>query len=302
MRRIIVLFRACLIIGFVFLLLIHFVIKDHFRSLQIIFYAFPLPNIIFVGASISVVLLFVKPRTHFVFIALLTLGITGLWINNAYIFPKTIDIAENATSVIFWNAANRRTIHIPILSENIKNLNPDIISLVEAKNASKEDLTKLTETFPNYEFEILEGDMVIGVKGQIKGIDYVNEPYSHDINFVRAQLDHKSILIAVTDTFQDPKMNKRKTLGTILNLVLERDVDIIVGDFNTPYESIHFKPYKTNYTSFHDYGQGFSATWPYGIPLLELDQIYVSKRYSPLFLQKTYYDVSDHAMLVGYFK
>lgn len=302
MRKIIVIFRACMLIIYALLLLVHFVLKDHFQFLQIIFYAFPLPNILFVGACISFILLFIKPRSFFIYTFLLTVVITGIWLNTAYIFPKAITIPENATSVIFWNTANRRNIHVEILSENIKTINPDIISLVEAENASEEDLITLTIEFPDYEFQILEGDMLIGVKGKIKNVIYTNQPYNYDINFVEAQLQNTTVWIAITDTFQSPTMDKRHTLGTVLQLVSEKNADLIVGDFNTPYESVHFNDYKTNYTSFHDYGQGFSATWPFGIPLLELDQIYVSKRFAPLLLQKKYYDVSDHAMLIGYFK
>ena len=232
----------------------------------------------------------------------MTLGLTGIWFNNAYIFPSTVEIPEDATSVIFWNAANRATIHLDILSENIRNIQPDIIALAETENASEEDIEQLSKAFPNYEFQILEGDMLIGIKGHIEKITYTIEEQSYDINFVEAHLKNGPILIAFTDTFQDPRMNKRKTLETVLELVSKRNSDIIFGDFNTPYESIHFRNYETDYTSFHDYGQGFSATWPFGIPLLEIDQIFTSKKFTPILLQKFYYSVSDHAMLVGYFK
>ncbi|MEO8772798.1 MAG: endonuclease/exonuclease/phosphatase family protein [Gelidibacter sp.] len=232
----------------------------------------------------------------------MTLGLTGIWFNNAYIFPSNVEIPENATSVIFWNAADRATIHLDILSENIRNIKPDIIALAETENASAQDIQQLSKDFPAYEFQILQGNMLIGIKGSIENVTYTIEHRSYDINFVEAQLSSGPILIALTDTFQDPGMNKRKTLETVLQLVSQKNSDLMVGDFNTPYESVHFRKYETDYTSFHNYGQGFSATWPFGIPLLEIDQIFTSKKFTPLLLQKFYYNVSDHAMLVGYFK
>lgn len=232
----------------------------------------------------------------------MTLGLTGIWLNNAYVFSSAIAIPEDATSVIYWNAADRATIHLDILSEKLRNIQPDIIALAEAKNASEEDIEQLSKDFPAYEFQILQGNMLIGIKGHIKKITYTIEEWSYDINFIEAQLKNSDISIALTDTFQNPTMDKRKTLETILKLVSQQNSDIIIGDFNTPYESVHFRNYEINYTSFHNYGQGFSATWPFGIPLLELDQIYVKKALTPILLQKFNYDVSDHAMLVGYFK
>lgn len=282
------------------LLIIHFILKDHFRFFQIPFYAFPLPILIMGGIIITI--LFFRPKAYFILFVCITLGLTGIWINNAYFFPKTVEIPRDATSVIFWNAANRATIHLDILSQNIRHIAPDIIALAETENASSQDIQQLSKAFPAYEFRILEGDMLIGIKGTIEKITYIIEEQNYDINFVEAQLKSGPILIAFTDTFQDPGMDKRKTLETVLQLVSERNSDLIVGDFNTPYESVHFRNYELDYTSFHNYGQGFSATWPFGIPLLEIDQIYVLKPIAPILLQKIYYDVSDHAMLVGHFK
>ena len=292
--------RACALIAYAFLLITHFILKDHFRFLQIIFYAFPLPLIVLWGSFVTI--LFYRPKPYFIILICTTLGLTGIWLNNAYIFSSKGEIHEDAISVIYWNAADRATIHLDILSENLRNIQPDIIALAETVNATEEDINQLSKDFPAYQFKILEGNMLIGIKGCIKKITYTIEDYSYDINFVEAQLDTGPILIALTDTFQSPTMDKRTTLQTVLQLVSERHSDLIVGDFNTPYESVHFRNYETNYTSFHDYGQGFSATWPYGIPLLEIDQLYVSKKFTPLLLQKFNYKLSDHAMLVGYFK
>ncbi len=299
-RKTAVILRACALIAYAFLLLVHFILKDHFSFLQIFFYAFPLPLIILWGSFVT--LLFFKPRSYFIFFLCTTLGLTGIWFSNDYMLPSHVEIPENSTSVIFWNAANRKTIHLDVLSEKIKNIQPDIIALAETENASAEDIRQLSKDFPTYEFRILDGDMLIGIKGHIEKITYILEEHSYDINFVEAQLKAGPILIALTDTFQSPTMDKRKTLGTILQLVSQRNTDLMIGDFNTPYESVHFRNYETDYTSFHDYGQGFSATWPFKIPLLEIDQIFTSKKFTPILLQKFYYDVSDHAMLVGYFK
>lgn len=232
----------------------------------------------------------------------LMIVLTGAWFNNAYVFPRTVEIPEEATSVIFWNAADRPTLPLEILSENIKNIQPDIIALVETEFATEDDIQKLSNEFPDYEFRLLQGFMMIGVKGHIENINYVIEEYSYDINFVEMQLHNGPLLLALTDTFQSPTMDKKKTLDTLWQLITDRNADLIVSDFNTPYESVHFRKLETDYTSFHDYGQGFSATWPNGIPLLEIDQIYAAKIFTPVLLKKFYYPVSDHAMLLGYFK
>ncbi len=298
-KRTLIILRTCALIAYVPLLFIHFVLKDHFQVFQLPFYAFPLPILIIGGVFIT--FLYFRPKSYFILGICLTLSLTVIWIHKAYIFPRDVEVPENAISVIFWNAANRATIHLDVLSENIKNIQPDIITLVEAENATSDDILQLSKDFPNYEFRILEGDMLIGIKGKLNQITYTTEPEHYRINLVEAQLNTGPILIALTDTFQEPTMDKKKTLETVLELVSQYNSDIIVGDFNTPFESVHFRKFETDYTSFHEYGQGFTATWPFGIPLLEIDQIFTSKKFTPILLQKSYYKVSDHAMLVGYF-
>lgn len=295
-----VILRACALFAYAFLLLTHFVLKDHFQFLQIFFYAFPLPILVFIGSIITI--LFYKPKAYFIFFICLTIGLTGVWLNNAYIAPKHVAVPEDATSVIFWNAADKATIPLEILLKDIKRIQPDIIALVEAEHATEEDILELSKAFPKYQFRILDGFMMIGVKGHIEDVTYVVEEYNYDINFVKLQLQNGPLVLALIDTFQSPIMDKRKTLETVLHLISENNSDLIVGDFNTPYESVHFRNFEVDYTSFRKYGQGFSATWPYGIPLLEIDQIYASENLIPILLEKFYYEVSDHAMLVGYFK
>ena len=300
MRTILIIFRTSALIAFALLLIIHFILKDNFRFFQIYFYAFPLPILVFMAVVIT--LLFYRPRTYFVFFICLTSGLTAVWLHNSYIFSREVEIPQEAKSVVFWNTADRAHIPIDILSEKIRTIQPDIIGLVEAENANEDDIQQLAADFPEYEFRILEANMFIGVKGRIDNITYKAERYSYDIHFIEAMLQNGPIMVALTDTFQDPTMNKRKTLGSVLELAKKTNTDLMIGDFNTPYESVYFRTYEQHYHSFHDYGQGFSATWPFRVPLLEIDQVFLSKEFHPILLEKFNYSVSDHAMLIAYFK
>lgn len=292
--------RALILVLYVLLLLIHFVIKDHFQVLGVIFYAFPLPILMIMG--ICVAILFYGNKTYILSILGVVLGMTVFWFSTYYFFAKPVEISKNSTSVLFWNAADRKKLPVDVLLKSISSIQPDFIGLVEAENASAEDIQKLSKAFPNYEFQILEGHMLVGVKGSIEKITFRCKENSYDINFVEAQLSTGHVSFAITDTFQNPRMDKRKTLNTVLQLALQSHTEVIIGDFNTPYESVHFRNFETEYKSFHDYGQGFSATWPFRIPLLELDQIFVTKSMTPILLDKFHHPISDHAMLVGYFQ
>lgn len=50
-----------------------------------------------------------------------------------------------------------------------------------------------------------------------------------------------------------------------------------MGDFNTPPDSVHFKPIRQGFrNAFEIRGNGYSATWPIPLPLLTIDQIWTS--------------------------
>lgn len=288
-------------IAYALLLLVHFVLKDHFHFLQVIFYAFPLPILIFIGSFLPLLFLF-KPRTYFIDIFVFIGLLTVIWLNNSYVFSSAAPIPQNATSILFWNTADGHDLPVRSLLEHIDKTHPDVIGLVEATSANDKDISILSKSFPEYEFRRLEGGMLVGIKGKIAKISYMGEEQSYDINIVEAELQHGVFTIAITDTFQDPSMDKRKTLGTVLKLVRQYNSDIIVGDFNTPYESVHFKAYEKDYQSMRYFGQGFTATWLFGYPILEIDQIFVRKKFTPLSLKKFHKIGSDHAMLIGFFE
>ncbi|MBJ7880224.1 endonuclease/exonuclease/phosphatase family protein [Gelidibacter salicanalis] len=298
MRKFKLIVKACALIAYAFLLIIHFIVKDHYQLLQVFFYAFPLPILIFTGSTVT--LLFYRTRTYFVLGICLILALVVYWFSTSYNFSNNTDIPKDASSILFWNAADGWDLPVDVLMESISSMKPDIIGLVEAEYATVEDIDLLSTTFPQYEFRILKGNMLVGVKGRIENVIFKAEERSYHINFIEAQLRNGRISVAITDIFQSPTMDKKKAIETVLQFASQKKTDLIIGDFNTPQESVHFKSFQTEYRSFHEYGQGFTATWPFGIPLLELDQIFAKKNLTPILLKKFYYPESDHGMLVGY--
>lgn len=285
--------------AFLFLLFVHFFLKDHFHFFAAVFYAAPLPILGLAGSAVTL-FYFLRPRKLFLPLLLATLAIWSYWVYSCY-GSSPGPIPPDAETVIFWNAGDGPQIPREIISENIRNHQPDIIALVETMNAQPEDVDYLTELFPDYEFKILEGFMMIGVKGKVIEVEYVQEKFSHEINFIQLELPSGPIQLALTDTWQKPTMDKQALLAKILDLLQSRGAELVVGDFNTPYESVHFKTFGQDYQSFHDVSVGFTATWPFGVPLLEIDQIFVNRQFKPLSLEKFYYMVSDHGLLVGKF-
>ncbi|AUS05368.1 hypothetical protein C1A40_07700 [Tamlana carrageenivorans] len=73
---------------------------------------------------------------------------------------------------------------------------------------------------------------------------------------------------------------------------------MVLGDFNLPYESLYFKEIKRHFNHwFSSKGNGFRETWSWGLPLLSLDHIWVSKDLEILDSKKLNSLESDHEMI-----
>jgi len=282
---------------YAFLLLVHFVLKDNIFPISTIFYAAPLILIIPFGLLVLWLYRKVKP------ILLLSIFIMPLliynWLDNNYFITITKTPLNNNQTILFWNVAKKQELQIKIITNKIETFDPNIIALVETKNLKDSEVDTLQNKFKNYQFKKVDGEMLIGIKGSINHVYYKYVEDSHKYNYIEITLDNIKRKLLIADISASPFINKEKPLTAILEFSEAQNIDFLIGDFNTPYESVHFKNYHKNFNSFHTYGNGFTATWPYGIPLLELDQIWLNKKHQPVILIKEQYSKSDHKLLVA---
>jgi len=292
-------FKAYLLIGYAFLLLLHFVIKDHIFPISTLYYSCPLPMIICFG--VLAMLFFLRQKKKFYVILVSIAILLGYWFTCYYAtLDQEISVAK-PSKIMFWNVSNKEQFPVDIVVNQVQEHKPNIIAFVETIDITEQESQRLKNTLPNYDFRKLYGGMYIGIKGKIESVDYTSEAESYKINLVTATIGNTTQKFIVTDIYAYPFYNKKPPLDMVLETALKANVNYIVGDFNTPYESVHFQEYRNNYTSFHDYNTGFTATWPVGIPLYEIDHIWMDASATPIILEKTYYQVSDHALLIGSF-
>ena len=289
-------YKAYLLFGYAFLLLVHFLIKDRIFPLSILFYASPMPILILVG----LVLLVICFRRKKIRISLIIIcGILiALWLKNDYQTTKPVSNKESS-KVLFWNLAKRDQLPIDALKQSVTNYQPDVLAFVEAPKEILTNFEALKLELPDYNFEVLGGAMLIAAKGNITLLDFVYEDDIQTSAVLKITLRHKSIKMMISDATSNLLVDKKVPLEHILNLANQNQVDYIVGDFNTPYESAFFDLYKENFESFHSLNDGFTATWPMGIPLLELDHVWLLKKHKPIVLKKEYFNASDHALLIA---
>lgn len=296
--------QGILAIGLVLLLINNFLIKDTFYISGIFFYAFPLPLIIF-GFLILGFTCIKKPKyAVIIFFTILILSLVVY--KNNYKNHESTELLEPIKSILYWNVANHKANNWPVLAEVIKEHSIDILILLEVKELSPKQSANLEAILPNYQTQYLRGNMFIAIKGQMEHLEYIGENTMNPkndfrINLIDLKIDTIKYRLAAIDIYASPEQRRKSAMNNIIEYATKNNVDFIIGDFNTPYESLFFDNYKINYNSLREYQKGFTFTWPSILPLLEIDQVWMQKKYRPIQLKKYFNDDSDHAMLIATF-
>ncbi|PTX60604.1 endonuclease/exonuclease/phosphatase family protein [Kordia periserrulae] len=269
-------------------ILIHFTIKDTFYLSSLLFYTTPLPLI---ALGLLFLLLFVKAsaRKYYV-IAAVVIG--GIWFTRSYTFSAKV-ATENATEVVLWNGYRRANFEDAFAESNSI---PDVLVMIEA---DEKNYQKIRENYPNYHFELTEKAIGIFSKTPVQ----IHSNIKTEQHVVVVHFSTKNTNFYAIDVSADLRFFRKNMLQSVLSEIKTSEKNIILGDFNTPFESIFFENFKKNYQhAFAEKGNGFRETWFWNIPLLSLDHIWVSNDLEILKTEKISTWKSDHSMLKMYLK
>lgn len=293
--------KAYILLIYAFLVFIHFILKDRIYPISILYYAFPLIILILLGLIIA--FLNIKRKSAFILIISFQALLSVIWFKNYFSFSGIESDKKLNQSILFWNVAKKEQIPVKIIIEKVKTNSIENIALVEAENISKSDIESLKENLKNYNFKVLKGSMFFGTKNEIKSLEYLSKEKEYNVNIIETINQNEIYKFLITDIYASPFSSRKKPLNSVFNLIKDNSIDIVVGDFNTPFNSIHFNNYKKKLNSFHKLSKGTTATWAYGFPLMELDHIWLNQRFKPNQLKKFNYKLSDHQLLIAeYFK
>lgn len=179
--------------------------------------------------------------------------------------------------LISWNVARNTTTSEDIL-DFVNEHKAETFVFIEFDSEKRSEAKKnnLDKLLPKYDLHLLSGNMAILTKSgsEVAKLDSLTDSYN---NFNILECDN--ILYAIVDIGSWPLYNRAKPFGMLKNLIAKYGVDIICGDFNTPYGSILFRDIFKNYNCGNTDMMNGRDTWPSCFPIVSLDHIFVSKKY-----------------------
>jgi hypothetical protein len=168
---------------------------------------------------------------------------------------------------------------------------PDVMVLSEAKAISLDGIRK---KYPEYYF--YKSDFQIDIFSKTP-IDIELERIS-DFNSAVIKFSSAGVSFYAVDMIASLDVPKAWEFKFERKYVKNTESTIVLGDFNVPYESSFLDDLKDNYNHFFSKkGNGFRETWPWNVPLLSIDHIWVSKDLNIINSEKINTRNSDHSML-----
>lgn len=282
-------------------ILLRLTVRDRWLYVSAIYYALPLP-VLSLFATLAA-LLFRRGGDRRSMRVGFTVA-TGLivWCAISTIGPgPDRNGAGESSRILCWNIRHG-LLGWDRIAETIQQMDPDMAALVEAGEWSKERRQFWKSAFPEHDVSLLGGRVVCltrdesgaGIAGRLPGGGQYRQL---DVAVAQGRLT-----ILIVDLKSDPLQSRQPPLERLAEIAEQLDDRplVILGDFNTPPDSIHFAPLRRNHRhAFETAGTGYQPTWPLPVPVLCLDHVWVNRHVRVQSCRNGWTQASDHRPVVA---
>ena len=274
-------------------------LQDRFPIISVFYYATPLPLVLFGSVTMTVVSIVEKRHANLAFWLCLTIPIAIWWLKADWQFSAKSP-SDDDIIVLFANTSHntspRRLIQL------IQGSKPDIIGLAETHTDSKQFWES---SVPGYQIVFEKTTLkLLSKKPMGNGVSF-EIGHGTVLRECPVNVNGNAILCQIVDFTSNPFISRKPMLDRLTEMGAERTHDnlLIMGDFNTPADSIHFEPLRRQHQNlFEATGNGYQPTWPNLFPVLALDQMWINEKLEPISCEHHFLTDSDHLAVVGRFR
>ena len=286
-------------VGFLLGLLLRLTARDSVDSFAVLFYATPWPVLSVLPLGEAAVWFARKRRSVAALLLALSAGCIAIWLTQSY-FPPRAAQQPSDLRVLFWNAEHPKK-RLPTVIAKVSSANADLIGIAETEATKPADKQRWKNTFPTYSIHNLAGGLLFLSRSKSNLIESGPLGLGGDYHVLKTRVHGTDTIVIFANLSAAPFRSRRPAFER-LNKVLGRyagDEIILMGDFNTPRESVFFTELrKTMQHAFETAGSGFAETWPVPIPVLSLDHVWTSGQFTITGCKLGWWLVSDHRPVI----
>lgn len=205
--------------------------------------------------------------------------------------------------VLLWNMSSGE-FGLEHVRDLIESYDADIVGLVESRSQNAWTQRWWEENFPEYRPCLFEHNLVLLSRLDVGAIDSGKLDELGHYGLAEIEVADQSLTVIHVDISHYVTSSRGPALAALNEFVADTPAEhlIVLGDFNTPPDSVHFAPLrKLLVNAFESAGAGYGATWPIPLPLLQLDQIWSRPPLEPSSCEVGWTFVSDHRPVVAVF-
>lgn len=236
-------------------------VRDRYYPIGLVYYMTPVPAL----ALYSIVAMLLWPRAIKTddaaqeaipptrrfslrrFHQLVILVLLG-WMIGSEFQSRTTAASPTATKVLFWNVSHVQ-MGIPRLGTEIRSRGASIVGLVESDRAFRTVAEEWERELSGYEVAHSEFGGLIAVKGRIKAHQYHSLGYHSYCEQFDLNVDDADVTVLLVDIASNPRLSRARailSLKSVAESLADRAV-IIMGDFNTPDDSVWLDTYRPTF-------------------------------------------------------
>jgi endonuclease/exonuclease/phosphatase (EEP) superfamily protein YafD len=258
--------------------IVRLTLRDRFLPSAILFYSTPLA-VVALLIFFSACLLRVR-RYRKLSMGIFVAGILCLiWTYQTSFYHNSKRPPDEAIPVLFWNVSHGNRGWSSI-AEEIQQSKPQLIGLVEGGKDDEFMHEFWSLEFPDFERKVFDGGFVLLVKGKILKTDFGHLGPRSRFASAELLLEGLKVTVVLVDICSEPWILRRESLEELTAVLREKNRGplLLMGDFNTPTDSIFLLELRRDFeNAFEQAGDGYSATWPVPVPVLTLDQVWMSQ-------------------------
>lgn len=219
---------------------------------------------------------------------------TGGWLLLGWV---ALEAAEGSFDVTLWNAG-RNLAEMPGEWGELFSGNVELAVIIESGSFSDGEWKRFVARNPDVEWTRYQGGITVGVRGKTISTMEHGDGSRFRCRKVEVEIGGKRYGVVAVDIPSQPWLNRERYLRKIMKAA-EDERSLILGDFNTPPDAHGFDAWGKTHRLANGYaGRGFMETWAHGVPLLTLDQLWLSRDLACADLRKYPGFTSDHSRMV----
>jgi endonuclease/exonuclease/phosphatase (EEP) superfamily protein YafD len=227
----------------------------------------------------------------------------GMWMWSAWSF-RSVPGDMSGVRVVTWNLSHGKW-GLEGLAAAAATLKPDLAVFVEADPSRKDVRAIFKAAFPEHHVFLLGGGIVLVSRwpgGEARAYQIGSEDVESRIREIELETPWGTWTIFGCDIASNTLYQREPHFRELASQIAKFPHPVIMaGDFNTPLDSMHLDKLRSLglTEAFESSGSGYLPTWPVPVPVLSLDQIWMSKDFKPVHCVRQWNWRTDHAAVIA---